>query len=242
MARYKIHYKEYPHCAEATEHSLQQAHRGGIIGIFANLLAIMGIVYFVSAVIELFTKGIWLEFFQAFGILVLAAALVFYAYYLHSQITDRECLILIMKKQFSSSAPEDITRLANEIRTATNAKMWQAAKKYFLVFFGGFLIALCATGIVLAIYRLCHGQSGVGLLLSCLAGLGIVIFVLFYSYRHLRAKLESTQVPAAPSQEKSGVVSDQKNIQTDVRFCKTCGTKLLADSIFCAKCGTQVRR
>ena len=174
---------------------------------------------------------------SSFAILV-----YFYTYYLHTAIADRECLIIVMKEKFSASPPEDVDRLAQEIRTVTNAQMLKAAKKFFLVFFGSLLIALCATGVVLGIYRLAHRQGGVELLLICLAGLGIVLFALIYSYRHLLARLEAKEASTAPPQEKSVVAPIDKDIQPIVRFCKTCGTKLLADSIFCANCGTQVRR
>lgn len=134
----------------------------------------------------------------------------------------------------------------------------EAAKCFFLIFFGGAIDLAGVIAIIVTIYNLCHHGTGTVLLISSVLVVLIVTFVVIMIYRiikgyglpsinlvtdkNISAAIEQSSIEKNKSAVRSVGQSASQSIQeSNCVFCHKCGKKLLDDSVFCSSCGSKLK-
>lgn len=134
----------------------------------------------------------------------------------------------------------------------------EAAKSYFLFFFGGAIDLAGVIAIIVAINTLCHQGTGTVLLICSILAILIVTFAVIMIYRkiegygppsiklltdkNLSVAIEQASIGKSAPVVKSISPSVPQTIQeSNYIFCHKCGKKLPEDSEFCSSCGARLK-
>lgn len=134
---------------------------------------------------------------------------------------------------------------------AGNSRKRKAAGKFFTIFFGGMLDATAIIVLIISVLSLCHGGSGLFLLIFSIFSILIVTLIIWilrqkFDGRKIRLFTESnpdnylqkqTPLECAPS----NWTQINPKQQLPVIYCHKCGKQLPNDSCFCSSCGTKLK-
>lgn len=216
MARYAVHYTEYPNNAEATKYSRESAIRGFYNGGLIVTLTFLALLFYVNDLLALFTVGNVVAYFKSLGILSILMILTICHGIWRFIFVEAKCKMILV--EYSKRSP--YYPISDAIAAIKKNRWQRAIRAFFISLFlyavvVGTSVAIC--GIVSGIKM---GSAGKEILLLSIIGLlslaiiSFVIVILWFKY--------CKEIP-----------------RQVISFCKVCNVPLRAGYI-CPKCAEQI--
>lgn len=127
----------------------------------------------------------------------------------------------------------------------------KTAGKFFTIFFGGMLDVTAIVALIVSVLSLCHGESGLFLLLLSILTVPVVTVAIWvmcqkFDGRKIKLftewKLDDSMLKQAPFEcEQSDRAQTNLEQRLSVIYCRKCGKQLPNDSVFCSLCGTKLK-
>ncbi len=119
------------------------------------------------------------------------------------------------------------------------------AKRYFLFYSGGVLIAFGIVGVIQAISSLYYSQTGVLLLVGMIILIVVTLISVWMIYRKIAerpiSKIRLFTDKSIQALEATNPIKRQKQVDLNFLYCRHCGQKVPIDSIYCHNCGTKLK-
>lgn len=241
MARYRVSYSAYPSSKEATEYSKSRATNGFYAGGVVNMMIIGAVIWYIYGVIGLFGKLDIINYLESFSAITVMSWLTLYFYVLRSQITDRECKLIIIRENASRAGtePAELKSLIAEIKSQYRLSMKESIKSFFSGFIPAFISGTGLIGAIKSVYMLCHEDSGLeGLIIS----LVIIASCVAYYVAKYASKASKPVIHEINRNETNAAKVETSNMKQEMLYCRKCGNRIYPDSVFCSKCGTEIIR
>ena len=230
-------YSNYPNCPRATEYSKSAEESAVRLYGLIGLITIGAIITFLICTFSFFGEYQWGDFLGGISFVAVAALLDFYAIVIRPQKTNCEIKVILAEEGNRHLPQYVVQQFCDNLRKETKKENTKAFLKYLPVFLAALSDAIALIGSIKGVYFLCHKEYQLPLLLCSLAALGVFSFII---WRLLNAPALD-YVSSNESTSNASFSSSTQTENTDIAFCRKCGTKVLSDSVFCSKCGAKVR-
>ena len=182
-----VTWKSYPSSKAATEYSARRANARVFFEYVTMVFSLFTIVWYILGVTELFGKVDYIFYLKSLLAITITAGAFFLLVVVYEEMTDRKCLMIMLKEKAAIIGAADVKIQINDIRSHSRKKIIDGA----LWFFGGYFLALLfltgVIGCIKSITLINHKNGGtIGLIISLvLVACSSLLFFLYYRKKYL---------------------------------------------------------